>query len=80
MFRKRFRRKDKFTKKRKDFTFYNLIKQLTPSLQSDTLDKAIENIKYLDNVTDEMRIRRTIEKNSPGLGLIFLSTAISPIK
>ena len=48
--------------KKKDFTFYNLIKQLTPSLQSDTLDKAIENIKYLDNVTDEMRIRRTIER------------------
>ena len=52
----------------------------TPSLPSDTLDKAIENIKYLDNVTDEMRIRRTKEKNSPGLGLIFLSTAIRLIK
>ena len=52
----------------------------TPSLPSDTLDKAIENIKYFDNVTDEMRNRRTKEKNSPGLGLIFLSTAISLIK
>ena len=34
----------------------------TPSLQSDTLDKAIENIKYFDNVTDEMRNRRTKER------------------